>query len=118
MENMMPQFYPPIKRFMYLNDSRIEMFNKMYPYLYQISEYASQALDKDFNYFIRAYEIFIILDAPLMIFLCFTAIGKYIRSCRHVIKKELSMIKCCFLLIGHKNFLKDMTLLNNHDSTD
>jgi len=32
-DNKLPQFYPPIKRMMTLNDKRITNYNKLVPYM-------------------------------------------------------------------------------------
>jgi hypothetical protein len=79
-DNKLPQFYPPIKRMMTLNDTRIINYNKLAPYMMVVTEYIDKAFQKDFDYFISLYEVFVLIDTPLMIIICFSCIFVYIRK--------------------------------------
>jgi len=64
------------------------------------------------------YEIFILVDTPLMVVFCFLCIMVYAKSIKKEMKKEVSIIKCCFLMIGHKNFLTNPSILKDDVSQD
>jgi hypothetical protein len=57
-----------------------------------------------------------IIDGPLMMLICVGMISVYFAKLYQKIKKQIAMISCCFLVIGHGNFLRDPALLEDNET--
>lgn len=77
------------------------------------NQYITRQFDKDFDYFLKFYVTFVIVDGPIMMFLGLGMISVYFVKLYKKIKKQAAMISCCFLVIGHITFLHEPTLLED-----
>ncbi len=62
--------------------------------------------------------MFIILDVPIMISVCFCLILYYLIGRKAKADHELIVIKSSFLLIGNKSLIEDPTLLKEGNGKD
>lgn len=60
--------------------------------------------------------MFVILDGPLMIAIAIGMISVYLWVQSRRVKKQMSIISCCFLVIGQGTFLKEPDLLEDNET--
>ncbi len=80
------------------------------------NQYIAKEFQKDFDYFLRFYEIFIIIDGPLMILISIGMVSVYLWRQYSQLRRQMAIISCCFLVIGHGTFLRDPTLLDDAET--
>jgi hypothetical protein len=80
------------------------------------NQYILKEFQKDFDYFLSFYEIFIAIDGPLMILISIGMASVYLWKQYSQTRRQMAIISCCFLVIGHGTFLRDPTLLEDNET--